>query len=61
MSAGVIAQVWNLATAAVTSPLVGMSKVERVDVAVTPDLELATDEMPYLEEPFMPKAWHGFR
>ncbi|KAI5890018.1 Aldo/keto reductase [Schizophyllum commune H4-8] len=52
-----VALAW--AQRSVTSPIVGMNSVQRVDESIVGD-ELTDAEAKYLEEPYQPKAIRGF-
>ena len=62
VSTSVVAQAWNLSKPVVTSPLVGASRTRYIDDAIAAfDLRLTSEEMAYLEEPYVPHAQYGFR
>ncbi|KAJ7469425.1 NADP-dependent oxidoreductase domain-containing protein [Mycena latifolia] len=44
----------------VDSPIIGISSVERVEAAAAPGVELTSDEVKYLEEPYVPKPDRGY-
>ncbi|KAJ7590415.1 NADP-dependent oxidoreductase domain-containing protein [Mycena floridula] len=43
----------------VSSPIVGISSVKRLEEAINPGFTLTEEEMKYLEEPYVPKAVRG--
>jgi len=56
-----IALAWVLAKPVVTAPIVGATKLSHLeDALATIDLELSTDEIKRLEEPYVPHAVAGF-
>ena len=56
-----IAMAWMLQKSFVTSPIVGASKPNHLDDAVTSlDVKLTPEEMSFLEEPYVPHAVIGF-
>ena len=56
-----IALAWMLQKSFVTSPIVGASKPNHLDDAVTSlDVKLTPEEMSFLEEPYVPHAVIGF-
>ncbi|MCA9881351.1 MAG: aldo/keto reductase [Anaerolineae bacterium] len=55
-----IALAWLLQRPAVTSPIVGATKLHHIEQAVAaPDIALTEDEVDYIEEPYMPRPIHG--
>lgn len=62
VSTSVIAMAWNFSKPVVTSPLIGASKAQYVDDAISAlDLHLTEEECAYLEEPYVPHNQYGFR
>jgi aryl-alcohol dehydrogenase-like predicted oxidoreductase len=56
-----IALAWVLAKTVITAPIVGATKLSHLtDALATIDLELSTDEIKRLEEPYVPHAVSGF-
>jgi aryl-alcohol dehydrogenase-like predicted oxidoreductase len=52
-----VALVWSKTK--VTSPIVGLSSIQRLHDALTNGLELTEDEIKYLEEPYVPRPIRG--
>jgi len=52
-----VAMAWS--TSKVTSPIVGISSVERLEEAILGDRVLTEEESKYLEEPYVPKPVRG--
>ncbi|KAL9641809.1 hypothetical protein ABK040_011794 [Willaertia magna] len=51
---------WLLHKPNVSSPVIGVTKIENVDVNVAAvDIELSVEEIKYLDEPYVPKALFG--
>ncbi|KAJ7583406.1 NADP-dependent oxidoreductase domain-containing protein [Mycena floridula] len=46
-------------SAKVSSPIVGISSIKRLEEAVNPSFTLTEEEMKYLEEPYVPKPVRG--
>jgi len=56
-----VAMSWVLRQSAITSPIIGASKLEHLDDAVAAlDLELTADEVSALEQPYVPHPVVGF-
>jgi aryl-alcohol dehydrogenase-like predicted oxidoreductase len=61
LSRAQVALAWMLAKPAVTSPIIGATKAEHLEDAITAvDVELSADEMARLEEPYQPHQVSGF-
>ncbi|KAG2039331.1 hypothetical protein BDR03DRAFT_1009238 [Suillus americanus] len=43
----------------VSSPIVGISSIQRLQESVIEEIELTPEEIKYLEEPYEPKAIRG--
>ncbi|MEM9747007.1 MAG: aldo/keto reductase [Actinomycetota bacterium] len=57
-----VALAWMLSKSFVTSPIIGATKPHHLDDAVAAvDVELTTDEIARLEEPYTPRPQVGFR
>lgn len=55
-----VALAWSMRKG-ISSPIIGFSKVERMDEALEiRGKELSDDEVQYLEEPYLPKQVSGF-
>ncbi|KDQ53434.1 hypothetical protein JAAARDRAFT_197580 [Jaapia argillacea MUCL 33604] len=54
---GQIALAWSMSK--VSSPIVGVSSVERLEEAIVQGLELTKEEIAYLEEPYEPRPIRG--
>ncbi|PVF94175.1 Aldo/keto reductase [Serendipita vermifera] len=55
-----VAVAWVLHQDVVAAPIVGVQKVERLaDLIGAIDVKLTTDEMKYLEEPYIPRTIMG--
>lgn len=62
ISTSQIALAWVLSKPYITSPLIGASKIKYLQEAVEAlDLSLTTEEIAYLEEPYVPHTQYGFR
>ena len=56
-----VALAWLLQKDAVTAPIIGATKMEHLDSAVTAlDVKLSADEISALEAPYVPHAVVGF-
>ena len=62
MSRAQVALAWMLANLAVTSPIIGATKVADLEDAITAvDLDLSAEEIARLEEPDQPHEVSGVR
>lgn len=56
-----IALAWLLANPAITAPIIGATRISHLDDAVAAlDVSLSSDEIAYLEEPYVPHRVAGF-
>ncbi len=61
VSRGQVALAWILAKPGVTAPIIGATKIEQLNESVAAlDLELSSDEIRQLEEPYIPHPVVGF-
>lgn len=62
VSMAVISIAWSLSKPFMTSPIIGMSKIERVQEAVEAvNFELTKEEIESIDELYVPKKTNGFQ